>query len=213
MPHKTSELENGSKYCILPGMNKMNYITLPIALTLIRLIVSPLVLPILIVYLLPYDCWPINVILTVLFAGLSLTDFFDGYLARKYNMTSKIGSSLDNIADKFLTYCTFVALLAIGKIYFLWVIIFIGRDFLVMGLRQIALENNFSLPVDYIGKVKTMTQLLLLTWLIVRPMHPSAALAYTIQNIETILLSAAILFTFLSGYHYFTKCFRQLKGK
>lgn len=194
-------------------MNISHYITLPIALTLIRLIVSPLVLPILIVYLLPYDCWPINVILTALFAGLSLTDFFDGYLARKYHMTSKIGSSLDNIADKFLTYCTFVALLAIGKIYFFWVIIFIGRDFFVMGLRQIALENNFVLPVDYIGKVKTTTQSLLLTWLIARPMHPSATHASMIYNIEMILLSTAVIFTLISGYHYFTKCFRQLKGK
>lgn len=193
-------------------MNR-SYVTLPILLTLIRLIVSPLVLPILIVYLLPYDHWFINTTITFFFIALSATDFFDGYLARKYHMTSKIGSSLDHIADKFLTYSSFIALVAIGKIYFFWVIIFIGRDFFVMGLRQIALENNFTLPVDYIGKVKTTTQLLLLTWLIARPMHPSPVHAHTIQNIESMLLSAALIFTLISGYHYYVQCFKQLKNR
>lgn len=193
-------------------MNR-TYITLPITLTLIRLIVSPLVLPLLIVYVLPYDCWVANGAVTLLFIALSITDFFDGYLARKYHTTSKIGSALDHIADKFLTYSTFIALVAIHKIYFFWVIIFIGRDFFVMGLRQIALENNCNLPVDYIGKVKTAAQLVLLMWLIARPISPSPMHVYTIQYIETTLLSLAILFTLISGYHYYMQCFKQLKNR
>lgn len=193
-------------------MNR-TYVTLPIALTLIRLMVSPLVLPLLIVYVLPYDYWIANSAVTLIFIALSITDFFDGYLARKYHMTSKIGSALDHIADKFLTYSTFIALVAINKIYFFWVIIFIGRDFLVMGLRQIALEHNCNLPVDYIGKVKTAAQLVLLMWLIARPISPSAVHAHTIQYIETILLSLAILFTLISGYHYYMQCFTQLKNR
>lgn len=190
-------------------MNLINYLTLPTICTLIRLIASPLLLPVLLVYLLPYDGMIINVGLTLLFLLLSFTDFLDGYLARKYHLTSKLGGSLDHIADKFLTYCAFIALVTVGKIYFFWVILFIGRDFFVMGLRQIALENNFSLPVDYIGKVKTALQIMLIAWLIARPIALPSAYAQSMYGFEISLLSVTILLTLLSGYHYYTNCVKQ----
>lgn len=171
-------------------------------LTLIRLIASPLILPILLVYLLPYNHPALNTCVALLFAGLSFTDFLDGYYARKYNQTSQLGAALDQIADKFLTNSTLIALLAVDKIYFYWVIIFVGRDLFIMGLRHIALENNFSLPVDYLGKVKTACMMLLLTWIIINPYQHDAQTLFWNQT-ELILLTISLLLTILSAYAYF----------
>lgn len=172
-------------------------------LTLIRLIASPLILPLLIVYLLPYNHPALNTCVALLFMTLSFTDFLDGYYARKYNQTSKLGAALDHIADKFLTNSTLIALLAVNKIYFYWVIIFVGRDLFIMGLRHIALENNLSLPVDYLGKVKTACLMLLLTWIILNPYHDhTGTITHFWQKTELILLTISLLLTVLSAYSY-----------
>lgn len=147
----------------------------------------------------------LNMGLAVVFLAFSFTDFLDGYLARKYHLTTKLGGALDHIADKFLTYSAFIALLTVGKIYFFWVIIFIGRDFFVMGLRQIALENNFNLPVDYLGKIKTALQMLLITLLIIRPTYMHNI---TMQLIEKSMIFCAIIITMASCYHYYITCIK-----
>lgn len=170
-------------------------------------------MPMSLVYLLPYDHMAINIILALIFLAFSFTDFLDGYLARKYQMTTKLGGSLDHIADKFLTYSTFIGLLTVHKIYFFWVIIFIGRDLFVMGLRQIALENSFSIKVDYIGKCKTALQMILITWLIARPMHYSGAYANKLYYSEMFLLLITIIATLASCYHYYSVCVDQLEAE
>src|SRR5947199_10698456 len=101
------------------------FTTIPNKLTLIRLIGSPLLLPVLLVYFLPFNNFLINTLLAFIFLLFGATDFFDGYLARKYRLESTIGKVLDPIADKFLIYCTLIGLLAAGKIGFYWVIILI----------------------------------------------------------------------------------------
>lgn len=179
--------------------------------TLVRLIISPLLMPMLLVYLLPYDHMIINIVLAVIFLGFSFTDFLDGYFARKYQMTTKLGSALDHIADKFLTYSTFIGLLTVGKIYFFWVIVFIGRDFFVMGLRQIALENNFNIKVDYLGKIKTALQMILITWLIARPINYAGVYANKLYCGEMVLLMTTITITLLSCYNYYLNCIQQLE--
>src|SRR5947207_15018792 len=111
-------------------------ISLPMILTYIRLIGAPLVLPFFIVYLLPYNIFWLNCTLAVLFFLFGLTDFFDGYLARKYNQVTSNGALLDHVADKFLLYSTLIALIAAHKLYFFWAILWIrseerrvGKDF------------------------------------------------------------------------------------
>src|ERR1700722_2587731 len=133
----------------------MTIFNTPTILTLIRLILSPLVLPVLFVYLLPYNNIYINILLALLFIAFSLTDFLDGYLARKYSQETALGSVLDPIADKFLVYSTLLALAVVNKLFFFWVVLLIGREFFMMGLRQVALENNFSVKVSSLGKTKT----------------------------------------------------------
>lgn len=183
-------------------------------LTLIRLVVSPIVLPVLLVYLLPFNIFWINGLLALLFLLFSITDFFDGYLARRYSQVSSFGRFLDPIADKFLIFSTLVALLAVHKIFFIWVLILIGREFFVLGLRQMALENNFSIHVSWFGKVKTLIQVLYITVLILNPYHSleKSGLSRCIQDmynapgwtsLETLLMFITIAMTILSAERYY----------
>ncbi len=174
----------------------------PLILTLIRLVVAPLVLPILIVTLLPYNIFVINFFLALLFVFFGITDFLDGYLARKYGQETSLGRLLDPIADKFLVFSTLVSLLAIGKIYFYWVIIIIGREFFVMGLREVALTHGFTIPVGMSGKIKTITQFIFLTILILSP-HLYFSNATFWRDCELLLLAATLVTTLYSAFVYY----------
>jgi len=178
-------------------------INLPNTLTLIRLVLSPLFLPLLFVYLLPFNIFWLNCALAFLFVLFGLTDFFDGYFARRYQQVTSIGKMLDPIADKFLVYSTLIALLAIGKIYFYWVVILIGRDFFVMGLRQVALENNFSVAVSGYGKLKTAFQMLFITFVLVNPHKDLMMSAFAWNMIEYCLLAGTLILTVFSAKTYY----------
>jgi CDP-diacylglycerol---glycerol-3-phosphate 3-phosphatidyltransferase len=190
----------------------------PNLLTIIRLICSPVFLPILIVYLLPYNIFWVNCIVVLLFGFLSVTDFFDGYLARRLQQETVLGRVLDPIADKFLLYATLIALLAAGKIYFYWVIILIGREFFVMGLRQIALENNFTIKVSALGKLKTTLQMITLTVLILNPYHTTVSWQGLCNNIlwnggELLLLILTTAVALLSAQRYYRAFMKTLQDK
>ncbi len=193
----------------------MSALSLPIRLTLIRLLFSPLVLPLLLVYLLPYNELLINGCLAGLFVLLGATDFFDGYLARKYNQESTLGRVLDPLADKFLTYSALIALLAAGKIYFYWVVILIGRELFVMGLRHVALEHDFSVPVSKLSKLKTAMQMVCITMIIVNPFQPLGVHALYWNGIEMGLLLITIVISLISAEQYYDdvmKRFMQGQG-
>lgn len=182
----------------------MKIITLPTMLTLVRMILSPLVLPILLVLFLPFDFLWLNSLLALLFVIFSLTDFFDGFLARRYNLESSLGSMLDPIADKFLFYSVLVGLLAAHKIFFYWVIILIGRELFMMSLRQMALEYTFSIPVSFLGKIKTAVQMVCLTFIILNPAHKQGLFEAPRWNVtETVLLFVTISLSVWSAYRYY----------
>lgn len=186
---------------------------LPTILTLIRLVLSPLVLPILLVYLLPYNFVWLNAVLASLFVLFALTDFLDGYLARKLQQETTVGQVLDPIADKFLLYATLVAVLAVHKMYFYWVVIFIGREFFMMGLRHIALENNIVVRVSYLGKIKTMFQMVMLTIIIANPYQQQGMReAFGWNALEMGLILISLVLTLYSAWQYYTtflKAFRE----
>ncbi len=184
-------------------------LSLSMRLTLFRLLFSPLVLPLLLVYLLPYNSLLINSCLAVLFSLLALTDFFDGYYARKYQQESTLGRVLDPLADKFLTYSALIALLAAGKIYFYWVIILIGREFFVMGLRHIALEHEFSISVSKLSKLKTATLMLCITMIIVNPFQKLGVDALYWNGIEMGMLLVTVVLSLLSVEQYYDDCMKR----
>ena len=182
-------------------------------LTLLRLLFSPLVLPILLVYLLPYNLLWINFTLGFIFILLGMTDFFDGYLARKYNQETVLGRVLDPLADKFLTYCALIGLLAVNKIYFYWVVILIGRELLVMGMRHVAVEHGFSIPVSSMSKIKTAFQILTITIIIINPYQQLGMKAFYWNGLESAVLMVTILLSLMTAQHFYDDFMRQLKDK
>lgn len=194
-------------------MDEKRNFTIPTILTLTRLVLSPLMLPVLLVYLLPWNSLWINGALALLFVAFSLTDFFDGYLARRLDQETRLGRLLDPIADKFLVYSTLVALLAVNKIYFYWVIILIGREFFMMGLRQIALENNFSVAVSWLGKLKTFVQMSFLTFVIVNPYADKWLWqAYVWNSMQLLLLLATLGLSIVSAWLYYREFMRGFRA-
>ncbi len=171
-------------------------------------------MPLLLVYLLPFNYVWLNILLGLVFAAFSLTDFFDGYLARKYRQETALGTILDPLADKFLTFSTLIALVVAHKIFFLWVVILIGREFFMMGLRQVALENSFSIKVSILGKIKTTLLMSCLTLIIVNPYQAAGIRFHGVglwNLIEHILLLSTIALSVFSAYRYYQVFMTQFK--
>ncbi len=174
----------------------------PTILTLSRLILSPLIMPLLLIWGLPLNLVHLNGMLALIFVFFSLTDFFDGYLARHYGQETALGRLLDPIADKFLVYSTLIALVATHKLFFFWTIIIVGREFLVTSLREIALHYDFSLPVSSIGKLKTVTQMIFVTFVILNPAQEQGLKAPVWNGVETFLLISTLILTIASAFVY-----------
>ena len=156
------------------------------------------ILPFLIVLMFNQDSWAVwSVFALYLFA--SLTDFFDGYLARKWKVESAVGTFLDPISDKIFVACILVTMVAIGTIYQLWLIalfvIFI-REFLVSGLREFLGPKNVQLPVTQLAKWKTTIQMVAIGLLVLAPLHQTIAVA------GLWLLAIAALLTAITGWQY-----------
>lgn len=176
-------------------------INIPLILTFIRLIISPLVFPFLIYTFLSPCFFLCNILLASLFVLLSLTDFFDGYLARKYSQETLLGRVLDPVADKFLMFSVFITLLALDRISLYWVILFVGREFFVMGLRTIALEFDCKVYVSKSAKWKTTAQMILAAFVITVPINV-LVLCPVCFYVEKTLLFAAGLLSVVSAYSY-----------
>jgi CDP-diacylglycerol---glycerol-3-phosphate 3-phosphatidyltransferase len=189
-------------------------LTISLWLTLTRLIVAPIIIPFLLVYLLPSHTMSNNIALAFLFILFCLTDFFDGYLARRYDQETVWGKILDPIADKFLVYSTLIALLAVHKIYFFWVVVFVGRDFFMMGLRSIAAEYDIVLAVTYLAKIKTMVQMLLLVFLILQPGSICSVSYMPLWwLVESCLLYTALVLSVVTAYQYYDDFITAMKAR
>ena len=141
-----------------------------------------------------------------IFAAASITDFFDGYLARAWKQTSNIGRMLDPIADKLLV-ATCLLLLAADTDktiagWSLWAaIIILCREILVSGLREYLAELKVSVPVTTLAKWKTTIQLLAIGFLLAGPAGDKV-LPYTTETGLALLWMSAIV-TLYTGYDYF----------
>ncbi len=139
-----------------------------------------------------------------LFAAASITDFFDGYLARMWKQTSSIGRMLDPIADKLLVSAILLLLAADGTIagWTLWAaIIILCREILVSGLREYLADLKVSVPVSQLAKWKTTIQMIALAFLLAGPAGDKI-LPYTTETGLILLWISAIL-TLYTGWDYF----------
>lgn len=180
----------------------MKLLSFPTVVTLGKLLLSPLLLPFFLVYLLPVNSLILNCVLAVLFVLLSLTDLMERYWARNFQSLAALGKQLEPIATKLLSCSTFIALLAAHKIYFYWVIILVGRDFFVMGLRLIAYERNITLPVTFVSRIKTIVQYVFLTFVILNP-YQAASFCHSWNMIENTLLVVTLALSLFSAQNYF----------
>ena len=172
-------------------------------LTLVRLFLSPFIIPVLVVNFLPYNDFNLNCLVGFLFFLLGCTDFLDGYLARHYYGSSLFGAIIDPVADKMLMLAGFLSLLAVQKMSLFAVMIFIGREILVMVIRYFALQKNYKVPVSDFGKIKTALQILLVTVAMINPDHQCALLESWWNIIEIILLYSSLFFSVYSVIKYY----------
>jgi CDP-diacylglycerol--glycerol-3-phosphate 3-phosphatidyltransferase len=107
-------------------------------------------------------------IAAALFAVAALTDFFDGYLARRWRTTTKLGSFLDTTADKFLVAGVLIALVAVGRASPWFAAIIVGRELLILGLRGVVAADGTVMPPSIWGKLKAVVQFIAIGLAIVR---------------------------------------------
>ena len=172
-------------------------ITIPTALTLLRIVLIPVLV---LVFYLPYK-WT-NFAAAAVFAIASITDWLDGWIARRYDQYSAFGAFLDPVADKLMVA---VALLLIVQGHptrwmALWAAVIIGREIAVSALREWMAElgERARVKVASIGKIKTVVQMVALTCLLYR--EPIAGLP--VFSVGEWLLAAAALLTLWSGWAY-----------
>lgn len=137
---------------------------LPNRLTMVRIIMIPLVIGSLYAVKMDISLGSIDSslfgwIAAWIFTIASITDFFDGYIARKKNIVTIFGSFLDPIADKFITVSSLVMLLSLGRLSSFVVIILILREMYMTSLRLLANTEGISVPVSSMGKWKTALQM------------------------------------------------------
>jgi cardiolipin synthase (CMP-forming) len=138
------------------------------------------------------------------FVVAALTDFLDGYLARRWKQQSTLGRMLDPIADKLLVAATLLALAGDKTIYGMhtWAgVIIICREVLVSGLREFLAELRVSVPVTQLAKMKTGVQLIAITFLIAGPAGDKLFPYTTLIGLAALWIAAAL--TLYTGYDYF----------
>ena len=160
---------------------------LPIKLTLARIFLVPLLM----VFLISFS--RVNALIAAgIFIAAALTDWLDGLIARRRNQVTTLGQLLDPVADKLPAWI---------------VVILIGREFAVTGLRGIAASVGIIVPASELAKYKTFTQYVAITLLIIEKGMPPSAVPFHLVSYG--VLGIAVILTVVSGVDYFVRFFRK----
>lgn len=179
----------------------------PNKLTLLRV----LLVPIFLITFLMCDFIPFNFVFALsIFIAASITDFVDGYLARKNNQITTFGKFLDPLADKILVISALICFVEYGLASAVAVIIIIAREFAVTSIRLIAASNDGTvIAANQIGKIKTVVQLVaIITPLVllavnqILPFNSFLPFELPIAIISNVLVTLAMIFTAYSGVVY-----------
>ena len=166
----------------------------PNKLTVARMIIVPF----LVVFLLTGWGGDANRYISLaLFVGASVTDWFDGYLARKNNLVTNFGKFMDPLADKLLVCSAMICMIELNRLPAWFVIIIIGREFIISGFRLIASDNGRVIAASYWGKFKTTFQMVMICLMI--------ANIEALSVLTTIVMWVALVLTVVSLVDYLMK--------
>lgn len=183
---------------------------LPNLLTWQRILAIPLLVC---VYLVPFDAWgehSRNLVATILFILASITDWLDGWLARRLGQQTELGAFLNPVADKLLVCVALVMLLDLGRINAGIAIIIIGREITISALREwmASIGARKSVAVNWMGKVKTAVQMLAIPMLL----YHDPIGSFDCQYWGSWMITLAAIQTFISMAYYLKQAWPQLRG-
>lgn len=179
---------------------------LPNILTIGRL----LLLPFLVIMMMNGTAWASWTALG-LYTVSCVTDWLDGFIARRMNLQSSFGTFLDPIADKIFILTVLLTLVANDTLHGIWitpVLLILAREFLIAGLREFLGPKNIQIPVSSLGKWKTTIQMVALGFLVVGE-YGDTVLPYTVEIGKVGLLAATVL-TIQTGWDYLKTGIRHL---
>ncbi len=143
----------------------------------------------------------------VVFGIGGITDFFDGYFARKYKGITNLGMLLDPIADKLLIATTLIMLVSISRLHAWIVALIIGREIAVTGLRAVSASAGLIIPASIEGKYKTNFQIAAVVGLLIHYTH----FGVNFQSVGMLFVWIALFVTMWSGINYFVNFSKTLK--
>ena len=174
---------------------------LPTSLTLLRIVFVPLLLAVMLRRDIAIDWGWITLskegLALVIFLSAAITDLLDGYFARRRSQVTTLGKLLDPIADKLLISAAFISLVELGRVPAWMVVIIVGREFAVTGLRGIASAEGLTIAASDLGKAKMVTQVVSVSLLLIAPY------SVLIEQFAYISLWFVVLFAGVSAVQYF----------
>lgn len=183
---------------------------LPNSLTILRIFFVPLLVVVLLTRQpnLVFFGWPIHFEVwgVLILLAAAATDMMDGYIARKRGEITTLGILLDPIADKLLISAAFISLVQMHLVAAWMVVVIIGREFIVVGLREIASVQGLVIPASALGKTKMFLQVLAGCAVILTAKHPS------LKPLGIVLLWLVVISAIASAIHYFQMFWRQIKA-
>ncbi|NUZ06297.1 CDP-diacylglycerol--glycerol-3-phosphate 3-phosphatidyltransferase [Piscinibacter koreensis] len=185
------------------------FFNLPTLLTWSRIVFIPLVVGVFYLDLAPATQ---NIAATALFIVVALTDWADGYLARRMNMTSSFGAFLDPVADKFLVTAALLVLVHLHRLHALIALVIIGREIAISALREwmAQIGASRSVAVHMLGKVKTMVQMVAIPFLL---FHGRLFGVIDTALWGTLLIYVSAVLTIWSMVYYLQKALPEIRAR
>ena len=191
---------------------KKDLFNIPNSITMLRIVFIPLV-AVFLAQQTPFYC----LVAVFCFSFAAISDFFDGFLARRLNLVSVTGKFLDPLADKLMVMAATVQLASMGWLASWIPIVILTRELAVQGLRLIAVGEGLVIAAGRGGKIKTALQLVGLVCLIVHYSYPVSFMGMeqnvNFHKIGLILIVMSVFFSLISGVQYFRSFLRAIDAQ